>query len=103
MNAWLPFRSNLDDFLQKDKEPRLVTWKPRLKTALQLVPKDYHQLQQGKSWLRDISDLLDPKEDQPACSAGKGEKQLFNDLTKMRKEALTQTTNSLSYKDDENH
>ena len=71
--------SNLDDFLQKDKERSDVALQPRLKTALQLVPKDYHQLQQWESWLRDISDLLDKKEDQSACSGGKGEQQLFND------------------------
>jgi hypothetical protein len=36
---------NLDDFISHYAEPRLVAWKPGLKTALQAVEKDYHQLQ----------------------------------------------------------
>jgi hypothetical protein len=103
MNACTSLSDNLDDFISHYAEPRLVAWKPRLKTALQLVTKDYHQLQQASGWLRDISDLLDKKEDQSACSGGKGKQQLFNDDTKMRQEARTKTTNSLSYQDEENH
>jgi hypothetical protein len=53
--------------------------------------------------LRDISDLLDKKEDQPARTGGKGEQELFDYLTKMRKFASSKTTNSLSYQDEENH
>lgn len=89
---------NLDDFISHYAEPRLVALQHGLKTALQTVEPDYQQLQQAGNWLRDISDLLDQKEDQLTGTGVQVKQELFDYLTKMRKEASTKTTKKLAIK-----